>query len=196
MTPPISRPGPGSHPLILLALLVLSGLLLWKLTGVLLLLFSAILLAAAFSALADGLRRFAPLPAPVAVLFSALLMFGVLAGVVALFGWRISDQYADITTKVRLSLHTLLVYARGQPWGQTLLTQADGARISDATDTLAPLLGSVASGAARYLTYAVIVVICAIHLALDPARYRQGALILVPVSHKQEVETFLDRCAV
>jgi predicted PurR-regulated permease PerM len=196
MTAPISKAGPAPHLLILIALMALSGLLLWKLAGVLLLLFSSILLAAAFSALADGLRRLAPLPAAVAVLLAALLIFGVLVGVVALFGWRIIDQYEDIAAKVRQSLHTLLDYARGQAWGQALLTQANGAKISDATDTLAPLLGSVASGAARYLTYAVIVVICALHLALDPARYRRGALILVPASHRREVETFLDRCAV
>lgn len=195
MTAPVSKAGPAPHLLILIALMAVSGLLLWKLAGVLLLLFSSILLAAAFSALADGLRRLAPLPAPVAVLLSAFLIFGVLIGVVALFGWRITDQYEDITAKVRQSLHTLLVYARGQAWGQALLTRANGAKISDATDTLAPLLGSVASGAARYLTYAVIVVICALHLALDPARYRRGALILVPASHRQEVETFLDRSA-
>ncbi|WP_304187920.1 AI-2E family transporter, partial [Phenylobacterium aquaticum] len=36
----------------------------------------------------------------------------------------------------------------------------------------------------------------AVHLALDPNRYRRGALILIPASHRPEVETFLDRCAV
>lgn len=188
-------PPPAQHLLIRIALLGLAAVLLWKLTGVLLLLFSAILLAAAFSALADGLRRLAPLPVRLAVLISALLMFAILLGVVVLFGWRILDQYEVIAAKVRLSLHTLLVYAGEQPWGQALLTRANGAKISDATDTLAPLLGSVASGAARYLTYVVIVIICALHLALAPARYREGALILVPASHRLEAETFLTRCA-
>jgi len=38
-------------------------------------------------------------------------------------------------------------------------------------------------------------VVCAIFLALRPDRYREGALILVPASHRAEVSTFLDRSA-
>ena len=172
-----------------------AALVMWKLAGVLLLLFSAILLAAALSAMSDGLRRLAPLPRPVAVMLSALLIFGVLVGVVTLFGWRILAQYHLIEAKARMSLTALMVFTRAQPWGEALLKQAGGARISDATDTLAPLLGSFLGGAARYLTYGAIVVVCAIFLALYPARYREGALILIPASHRGEVSIFLDRSA-
>ena len=134
------------------AVLVLLALLAWKLTGVLLLLFSAILLAAALSAMADGLRRLAPIPNRAAVLLAALMMLGVLVGIFALFGWRILAQYEEIVGKARESVTALMTYARAQPWGAALIEQANGARISDATDTLAPILGSVLSGAARYLT--------------------------------------------
>ena len=186
---------PAPHPYIQAGLLVLAALIAWKLAGVLLLLFSAILLAAALSAMSDGLRKLVPLPKPVAVLLSALVFFGVLVGVITLFGWRILAQVHEIEIKARASLDALLIFTRAQPWGEALLKQAGGARISDATDTLAPLLSSVLGGAARYLTYGAIVVVCAIFLALRPARYRQGALILIPFSHRQEVSTFLDLSA-
>jgi predicted PurR-regulated permease PerM len=184
---PERAPRATAHPYVQVALLALAG--------VLLLLFSAILLAAALSAMSDGLRKLAPLPSSVAVLLAALLMFGVLAGVIALFGWRILAQYEEILGKARDSAHALLAYARAQPWGDALLKQANGARISDATDTLAPILGSVVSGAARYLTYAAIVIVCSIFLALHSERYREGALILVPQSHRKEVSDFLTRSA-
>ena len=186
---------PAPHPYVQVALLALAALIAWKLTGVLLLLFSAILLAAALSAMSDGLRKLAPLPCQVAVLLAALLMFGVLAGVIALFGWRILAQYEEIVAKARDSAHALLAYTRAQPWGDALLKQANGARISDATDTLAPILGSMVGGAARYLTYGAIVIVCAIFLALHPERYRDGALILIPPSHRKEVSNFLTRSA-
>jgi predicted PurR-regulated permease PerM len=189
----VVRPAP--HPYVQVALLALAALIAWKLAGVLLLLFSAILLAAALSAMSDGLHKLAPLPSQVTVLLAALLMFGVLAGVIALFGWRIVAQYEDILGKARDSAHALLVYTRAQPWGDALLKQANGARISDATDTLAPILGSVVGGAARYLTYGAIVIVCAIFLALHPERYRDGALILIPQSHRREVSDFLTRSA-
>lgn len=186
----------AAHPYVQVALLALGAVLVWKLTGVLLLLFSAVLLAAALSAMADGLRKVAPIPSQIAVLLAAFAMFAVLAGVIALFGWRILAQYEEIAGKVWESIHALMTYTRAQPWGAALLQQATGARISDATDTLAPLLGSVVSGAVRYLTYAAIVIVCGIFLALHPARYRDGALVLVPQSHRKEVSDFLTRSSV
>jgi predicted PurR-regulated permease PerM len=188
-----SRPAPRAW--IGIALVALAGLLLWKLAGVLLLLFSAILLAAAFSAVADGIRKLAPVPNQVAVLVAATVMIGILAAVIALFGWRITAQYEEIVGKVRVSAHALMVFTRGQPWGQALLNRANGTQISDATDTLAPVLGSVVGATARYLTYAAIVIACAIFLALQPARYRHGALILVPPSHRDQAADFLTRSA-
>ena len=160
-----------------------------------LLLFSAILLAAAFSALADGICKLAPIPNQFAVLIAAAVMLGILGAVVALFGWRILAQYEEIVGKVRVSAHALMVFTRGQPWGQVLLERANGTKISDATDTLAPVLGSAVGAMARYLTYGAIVIACAIFLALQPARYRNGALILIPVSHRTEVADFLPRSA-
>jgi len=80
-------PPAAAHPYLQAGLLVVAALVVWKLAGVLLLLFSAILLAAALSAMSDGLRRLAPLSKPVGVLLAALLIFGVLVGVIALFGW-------------------------------------------------------------------------------------------------------------
>jgi predicted PurR-regulated permease PerM len=172
-----------------------AALFVWKLAGVLLLLFTAILLAAALSAIADGLRKLGPMPTQVAVMLAALLMFGILAGVIALFGWRIVAQFEEIMAKARESLHALMTFTRAQPWGDALLKQANGARITDATDTLAPILGTVVGSAARYLTYAAIVVVCGIFLALNPVRYRDGALLLIPESHRSEVSTFLTRSA-
>ena len=177
------------------AILALIAVVAWKLAGVLLLLFSAILLAAALSAMSDGLRKLAPMPNQAGVLLAALLMLGILAGIFTLFGWRILAQYEEIAAKARESINALLTYTRAQPWGGALLEQANGARISDATDTLAPILGSVLSGAARYLTYGAIVIACGIFLALHPARYRDGALVLVPDSHRDQLSDFLTRSA-
>jgi len=195
MNGPARTTRPAPHPYVQVALLALAAVVAWKLAGVLLLLFSAILLAAALSAMSDGLRKLVPIPSQITVLLAALLMFGVLAGVIALFGWRILAQYEEILGKARDSAHALLVYTRAQPWGDALLKQANGARISDATDTLAPILGSVVGGAARYLTYGAIVIVCGIFLALHSARYRDGALILIPQSHRKEVSDFLTRSA-
>ncbi len=178
------------------AFLVAGALVLWKLAGGLLLLFAAALLAIAFDALADGLRRLAPISKKLAVLLSAALLLSALGGVIALFGWRILDQYQEIFGKIRESIHALMNYARAHVWSQALLQRANGARISDATDTLAPFLGSVVSAAARYLTYAAIVVVSGIFLALSPERYLDGALLVVAPSRRAKVAEFLMRSGV
>ena len=67
--------------------------------------------------------------------------------------------------------------------------------MSDATDTLAPLLGSLLTGTARYATYALIVIACSVFLALDPDRYRQGVLVLFPLKQRALASEFLGRAA-
>ncbi len=189
---PLSRP---IETVLVTAVLAVSALLLWKLAGVLLLLFSAIVFAAALSAVADGLRKFAPMAPPLAVGLAAALFFGILAAVIALFGWRILAQYDEIVGKVRDGVHGLMGFMRAQGWGRALIERASGAGVSDATDTLAPLLGSLLTGTARYATYALIVVACSVFLALDPDRYRQGVLVLFPPKQRELASEFLRRAA-
>jgi predicted PurR-regulated permease PerM len=195
-TPP--SPGPaaagGTDRLTRLFLLALAALVAWKLAGVMLLLFSAILLAIALAAMGDGLSRLTRLPRGLAIGLASALLVGSLVAVVVFYGLRLQGQYEDIARKVRDSAHALMVFARGQDWGRALLQGANGVKVSDATDALAPLAGSVLGGAARYLAYGAIVLVSAIFLALDPDRYRLGALRLVPPPWKAAALAFLDRC--
>jgi predicted PurR-regulated permease PerM len=196
MTPTDAPPRKPTNVVIWSAVIAISALLLWKLAGVLLLLFSAVVFAAALSAIGDALRKLAPIPRQLAVLVSAGLIFGILAAIIALFGWRIVAQYEEIIGKVRESVHMLMVFTRSQGWGQALIERANGAKVSDATDTLAPLLGSLLTGTARYATYGAIVVAGSIFLALSPGRYRDGVLILVPPAQRAIVSDFLTRSGV
>ncbi len=196
MTPEDATTRRPINVILIFVVIVGGALLLWKLAGVLLLLFSAIVLAAALSALADLLGKIAPIPRQLAVLAAAGLIFGVLAAVITLFGWRIVAQYEEIIGKVRESVRMVMVLARSQGWGQALIERANGAKVSDATDTLAPLLGSILTGTARYATYGAIVVAGSIFLALSPKRYRDGVMILIPPARRPIVFDFFIRSEV
>lgn len=176
-----------------IALVALVAVIFWKLGDLLLLLFASILLAITLIALADGLRRLAPVPRPVAIMAAAALVFGVLGAIVALYGWRIVGQYQEILDRMRESAHDILAYARTRDWGRAILQRANGARISDATGTVAPLLGSVVGGAMRYLAYAAIVLVSGIFLALEPGRYVRGALLLAPRSARPRAAAFFEQ---
>lgn len=191
---PAAPPAAMADRLLRALLLALAALLVWRLAGVLLLLFSAVLLAIALAAMGDGLRRLTRLPRGLAIGLASALLVASLLAVVVFYGLHLQSQYEDIAIKVRESAHALLVFVRGQAWGRYLLQNANGVRPADATDALAPLIGSLLGGAARYLGYGAIVLVTAIFLALDPERYRGGVLRLVPPAHKGLARAFLDRC--
>lgn len=176
-----------------LALLALGAFLAWKLAGLLLLLFASVLLAIAFDALADGLRRIAPIPKKLAIVVAAALIFGTLGAVVALYGWRIVGQFRVIVAKAEESLHDLLTWAQLHDWSRDLLQRARSARVSDATDALAPLLGSVLGATSRYVAYALVVLVSAIFLAMDADRYVRAALLLAPPDRRPIAREFVRR---
>ena len=182
----------GATLLRLLGLVVLA-LLFWRLAGVLLLGFAALLLATTFVALADALRRIAPIPRRAAVALSCLILLGGVAAIVGFYGWRIAGQYREIFAKAQEGARTALAFAQAHDWSRFVLQKASGAQITDATDFLAPLLGSLIGGAGRYLAYGVIIIACGVFLALDPERYRRELLQLVPGAHRPLAETFLNR---
>ena len=190
---PVKGDSAFNRRLITIAALALAVALVWKLAGLLILLFAAILLAIALAAMADGLRRVAPLPRKAAIVLAALSILAVLAAVVALYGWRIVDQYQAILGKLRDSVHTVLVFARAHDWSRALLQRANGAGVVDATDTLGPLLGSVLGATSRYLAYGLIVLVTGVFLALDSGRYIRGVLVMVPPAARGRAADFVAR---
>lgn len=171
----------------------LMALLVWRLAGVLLLGFAALLLATALVALADGLRRIAPIPRRLAVGLASLILFGGVVAIIGFYGWRIAGQYREIFAKAQEGAHDALAFAQAHDWSRYVLQKAQGAQITDATDFLAPLVGSLIGGAGRYIAYGVIIIACAVFLAADPGRYRRDLVQLVPHGRRAVAEAFLDR---
>jgi len=187
------RPASFTQRLAQVAVAILLAALAWKLAGVLILAFSAILLAIVLSMSAGGLSRLLRIPSRLALALAIVLLTGTLAGVIALFGMRLAGQYQEIIGKVVEGANHLRDYLQAHDWGAFLLRKAQGVPIKDATDALGPILGSVLGRAGRYLGYAAIIVASGIFLALDPDRYTRGALLLVPTGDRPRVSEFLTR---
>jgi len=187
------RPESFSRRLIQVVAVVLFAVLAWKLSGVLILAFSAVLLAVVFSMCADGPSRVLRLPRRLALALAIVLLVGTLGGIVALFGLRIAGQYEQIIGKAVDGANHLESYLQAHGWGAYLLRQVRGVQFKDATGALGPILGWALSRAGRYLGYAVIIVACGIFLALEPDRYRRGLVLLVPTAQRPRAMEFLDR---
>jgi predicted PurR-regulated permease PerM len=194
MAEPSSRtspaPGQAASRLVLITVAALAA---WWFRGVLLMAFASVLIAVALSALAEGLSRVTKLPRRAALGVVTLLTIGFVAGALALFGWRIVDQYDEILERTRTSLAELMNLARAHGWTQFLLNRLAGARIEGATAQLAPTLASTLGSIGQTAAYAAIVVASGVFLAIEPKRHLAGALVLIPPSARPAAEAFVVR---
>ena len=147
--------------------------LLWQLRTVVIMLFGAVVVATVFRALADLLRKWLRLPDWIAVALSVLLIFGIIGGLVTLFGSQVSQQahvLADALPKAWQSFERRI--------GEMGLGEAlRNASLGGGTVTnLGQTIMSIGSG----LADVVIVIFGGIFLAAQPNFYRIGAIKLVP----------------
>lgn len=194
-TPPAARP-PATLDVGRIALLAIGALLVWQLRGILLLGFTSVLIAVTLRAISDPLARRAKAPQGLALAIVILLTLLFLAGALALFGWRIADQYDEILDKARRGLADILALVNSHAIGRSALRWMQGARIEGATAMLTPALGSVLGSVGQGLAYTAIVIASGIFLAIDPQRHLRGVLLVVPAAAKPAAEAFLTRSTV
>jgi predicted PurR-regulated permease PerM len=183
-TPPaLSSPysiGAFVSRLLLIALFLLIGLVLWRLQDALLVAFGAIILAVGFHGVADTLSRRTKLPAPAALALVVLVPLGVIVVSFEIFGATMVVQYGELTQKLPASVKALAGWFNASPLGRDLVTQGRTAIYSAASASGPRLLAGLVGGLGQAFTYALVMVVCAVFLALDPDRYRNDFLALMP----------------
>lgn len=166
---------------------------LWWFRGVLMLAFGSILIAVALDALAARLKQLTRLPRPVALAIVVVATLGFVAGALALFGWRIADQYDDILAKAQAGLAGLGAAAREHAWSRDLLARVSGAKIDGASMQIAPALATTLGSIGQVMAYSAIVVASGVFLAIQPERHLNGALLLVPPASRPRAAAFIRR---
>lgn len=204
MRHPLSRPDPRGSPddpkpaapdgtvlrTVGVALALVAGALLaWQLTGVLLLLFAAVLVAVLLRALADPLARRTPLPDKAAVAVAALLVGLLLTGFVTLLGAQVGEQAAILLD----SLPRLVSAAEDRLGFDGLGEWFETQRLAILDDrglviNVASYSASIAGAAAQ----ALVVAAAGVYLALAPGYYRDGLLMLVPDDRREGARGTLD----
>jgi predicted PurR-regulated permease PerM len=164
--------------------------LLWWFRGVLMLAFASVLIAVTLDALTAALTRMTRLPRGVALAVVVVLVIGFVAAALALFGWRIADQFDEILSRVQASLASLNAILRERGWTRELLARISGARIDGATMQIAPALATTLGTIGQNAAYAAIVVVSGVFLAIQPRRHLDGALALAPARHRPTAATF------
>lgn len=169
--------------LIVLALAALA-LLFWRLAGVFLLIFGAILIAVLLHAVADVLARWTPVPARWSLLAAGLLLLATLVGIGVLFGAQMRAQVAGVADKLPNAINAFSQQlGLGDVYEQLprMLGLGQGGDILSRATTLgAAVLGGLAD--------ALLVIIAGVYIATDPQVYRRGLVKLFPPSQHERVE--------
>jgi predicted PurR-regulated permease PerM len=191
---------PRLPALSVLALIAVGAgmLALWFLSGTLLIVFVAVLLAAVLHALIDGLGLVLPVPRPIRF---GLVTIGLFVGI------GLAIAYAGPTLVMQANM--LIDMLEGQRERlQDLLTSlgvtaAEGDESASGIGSWLPSLESIFShaGMAFGMTLGIIgntlvVLFLAIFLASDPANYRDSVVRLFPVSYRPRMKQVLDMAGV
>lgn len=161
---------------------ILIAMVLIELASVLVLVFGAVIVAVLLRAIMDPLRTYTPMPPQLCLAVSVLLVAGSLIGVVVFFGLRFTSQAEELLTIVPERIGALQNSLESSELGQMVAEwfPAGSQAMDIARGTPAFLAGAFGG------TVSLIVVLAGgLYLAANPARYRDGLVILVPADQQE-----------
>ena len=178
--------------LFLVLLALVAVFVAWRLYEVIVLAFGAVLLSIAVYSLAHTLNRVTRIPEALAVALVVLALTGAICAVGWLFGSQLRTQFDLLAVDLPQSLSKLIQDVRSTSWGAWLVEQAKDADLTDATKQIAAHVAALFSSTVRALAYLAVFLFAAIYLAIQPARYRNGILRLVPPARRDRFGDVID----
>jgi predicted PurR-regulated permease PerM len=179
-----------TNRVLILAGIVALALIAWRLSGVFLLLFAAIVLAAVFRAFAVPLARLTQLPERLALALVIVVLAGILGVSIWLLGDRVAAEFGQIVKRLPAAWTQLREWLAANQAGRFVLEQVDG--MFAGTTGVPGRLANFATTTFGALADAAIIVVLAVFLAADPALYRRGLVKLVPPRGRAAAEETLD----
>ncbi|HEV2124885.1 MAG TPA: AI-2E family transporter [Chloroflexota bacterium] len=175
--------------LIVLALASLFFLL-WKLRGLVLMLFGAIVIATLFRALADPVRRWTGVPEGVSVAIAIIFVAAVVGTIGFLFGSQITMQFRTLTEALPAAWEVLQTRIGDFGFDGDLRSwlSGEGSGGTGILSSIGRMVMSVSSGIADTL----VVIFGGIFLASQPRLYRSGAIKLIPRARRELVADAMD----
>ena len=177
---------------LLVSLVGAVGFTVWKLSDVLVLAFGAALLALLLRGLAHEVSRRTRMPEAWAVVPVVLALLGSVVAVGWLFGSQIALQFNLLAKDLPQSLTQLAREFGSSSWGAWLLGHAQDINLGSASAPVASYLASLFGSMFRTAAYIAVLLFAAVYFALQPARYVEGLLRLVPVTRRDSAREVLE----
>ena len=162
-------------------LIIAVACLTLKLFSLWLVVFGAILIATVLRGLAEPLIRYTPIKPQFAVAIVLVLLLAIIATTLYLFGRELADQMQILTRELPAAWANLQVQLQASEVGRLIQAQVAtlGQQAGGAASKLPMIAGNILSSAASTF----IALIAGIILAMNPARYRDGVVVLFPTRH-------------
>lgn len=175
-----------------LTVLALVGFawMLIELSGFLMLIFAALVLAAVFDTLTRAVSRWTRMPRGAALGVSVLLILAVFAGAFTLFGSQLAGEFDTIRDSIPPAVDQVRQFLERMGLSESVRDLVDQG--SSDVSRLASQAGGYVLTATNGIANFVLVFVAAIFLASDPAVYRRGLLLLMPDRAEPTVAAALD----
>lgn len=169
---------------------------LWFAGYVLILFFSAILLAVFLRGLTSLVSKVTRLPYGVALAVTVLLVAGGLVMCGWFFGTSIAGQAAQFVQTLRDAVSQLQNEIRTSPWGERLISQIHSfGKVASHEKSLLSAAAGLFSSTFEGVVYVVVTLVAGLYLAASPDLYRNGLLRLLPIPKRQRAGEVLDAVA-
>ena len=184
--------------LIVIGIVVLTALLIalvYYTIDILLLIFSAVLIAIFLRGLAVPLASRLKIPEGLAVLGISAVLIVVLAGAIALLAPSVAEQVQLLRVKLPQSAKQVSDYVGQFGWGQALIRHMPSTEaIMEKIDTgqLISGVGGVFSSTVGALGNFFVVVLLAVYLAAEPRLYSNGFVRLFPIGSRTRAAEVMD----
>jgi predicted PurR-regulated permease PerM len=165
---------------------------LWRLSDLLPIIFSTILLAVAWRAAADFVARRTGLPLGPSLLLVAISLIAAVFFFASLFGGQLLSQYDEVAVDIPSALALIERVIEEHPLGR-FVEKLMSADFSQAAAPVANKFGEALGAVGGAVGFGIFVFIGAAYLAADPKPAISGALALTPSSRREEMNQFLER---
>lgn len=165
-----------------LVTILLVGLawLAWTYRSLFLLIFGAVLVSVIFGMIAAPINRRLRLPRGLALTVAVLLVLGVFALAIWLFGAEIRRQAEQLSRLIPEAWQALQGRLQAMGLADSVRESLDGGRSGSVVSNLSKMAMTIGGGIADFL----LVIVAGVFLAAQPQLYRTGLLKLIPARRR------------
>jgi predicted PurR-regulated permease PerM len=175
---------------------VLLGLLLWRLSDFLPLVFGTIILAVAWRSAADALVSRFRVGSGVSLLLVALGIVAAIGLTLTAFGNQLLSQYDEVALDIPAAIALIQHFVEEHPWGRFIEKFVVDVDYSKAAAPVAKQVGAALGAVGNGLAQGLLAIIGAAYLAADPKGHVDAAVMLMPEQHRRKTAVFLERAGV